>query len=131
MTNYIINPSYENYMIEKYKQQRNSFNFLNNINANIKDCTFIFLNKSRYSQSSKDFMKEIYKYIDTNIVIYLFHFKEIKEYIKPFDLTLITKDHLLNVFEYFNDSNYTIINEDNIIEFMTHNNFKNDYFIYN
>jgi hypothetical protein len=130
MTNYIINPFHENYIIEKYKQQKNSFNFLNNRNVNIEDCTFIFLNKSKYSKSSKDFMKEINKYIDTNIVIYLFHFTEIKEYIKPFDLSLITKYHFANVFEYFNDSNYTAINEDIIIEFMTHNNFKNNYVIY-
>ena len=56
--------------------------------------------------------------------------EEIKEYIKPFDLSLITKYHFANVFEYFNDSNYTAINEDIIIEFMTHNNFKNNYVIY-
>ena len=45
MAKYIINPSYENYLIEKRNLQEKSFNFLNNREIKIDNCIFIFLNK--------------------------------------------------------------------------------------
>ena len=48
MTKYIVNPSYENYLIDKRIWQEKSFDFLNNREVKIENCTFIFLNKSKY-----------------------------------------------------------------------------------
>ena len=130
MTKYIINPSYENYLIQKCVNQEKSFNFLNNREIKIESCTFIFLNKSRYSKSFKDFKNEIDNYMNSNIVIFQFHYDKIEKNINPFDLNLTTLEYLEFAFEYFNDSNYNLIKENNIIEFMAKNNYKNIYSFY-
>jgi len=101
----MINTYYENYLLEKRIKQEESFNILNQRNTKFKNSTIIFLNKSKYSKSCKDFMKEIDKYMNSNIVIYYFHINEIKEFIKPFDLNLLTIEHLDRSFEYFNKIN--------------------------
>lgn len=127
----MINPYYEQYMINKRIKQEESFNILDQYKTKIRSNTkFIFLNKSKYSTSSKDFIKDINQYMCSDIVIYLFHLEEIKEFIKPFNLNSITLEHLIRAFEYFNDSNYNTIKESNIIEFIKKNNFKNEYFFY-
>jgi len=128
---YTTDPYYEKYLINKSNKQKESFNILNQRDIKFENSTIIFLNKSKYSESCKNFMKEMNKYMNTDIVIYFFHLdNEIKEFIKPFDLNLITYEHLDIVFEYFNDSNYNAINEHNIIIFLRTHNFKNKFFIY-
>jgi hypothetical protein len=131
MAKYIINLSYENYLIEKRNLQEKSFNFLNNREIKIENCTFIFLNKSKYSTSFKDFIKKIYLYMNSNIVIYLFHYDIIEKFINPFDLNSTTMEYLEYAFEYFNNSNYNIIKETDIIKFMAKYNYKNNYIINN
>jgi hypothetical protein len=130
MTKYIVNPSYENYLIEKRIWQQKSFNILNSREIKIENCTFIFLNKSKYSKSFKDFKNEIKKYMNSNIVIFQVHYDKIEKFINPFDLNSTTLEYIDLIFEYFNDSNYNLIKEFNIIEYMSNNNYKNDYVFY-
>lgn len=127
---YMTSPDYEEFLIEKQKEQKQSFDFLNTQNIDIKDCKIIFLNKSRYSNSSEKFMNDIEKFMNSNIVIFYMHLNEIKEFIKPFYIDKVSVDHLNIVLEYFNSSNYSKVTKYNIFEFIKNNDYQNNYFIY-
>lgn len=125
-TNYVVNP-YDNIITDKIKSQAEQYlkYFIDNpVNSNIN----IFVNTSINSNGIVDLMKELQKFLNKNIKIYLFKQDGLIEEFLTINLSKDNTCKLINILSHTKMTYYTGY-RNKLEDFIKQNNIS-DYFIY-